>query len=80
MVELFVNSGDPDQMLYSAASDFGLHCLPLTLLGVSRLQLINKTGSPMFVLLSFFCFQRQPFRFSITFHSCRPKQTALQTV
>ena len=31
MVELFVNSGDPDQTLHSAASDLGLHCLPITL-------------------------------------------------
>ena len=48
MVELhvhfvFVNSGDPDQMLHSAASDLGLHCLPITLLGVSRLQWIKQT-------------------------------------
>ena len=35
MVELFANSGDPDQMLRSAASDLGLHCLPDTLLRVS---------------------------------------------
>ena len=43
MVELhvFANSGDPDQMLCSATSDLGLHCLPVTLLGVSRLQLAN---------------------------------------
>ena len=34
MVELFANSGDPDQR----ASDLGLYCLPITLLGVSRLQ------------------------------------------
>ena len=27
---------------YSVASDLGLHCLPVTLLGVSRLQWINK--------------------------------------
>ena len=33
MVELFANSGDPDQMLHSGASDLGLHCLPITLLG-----------------------------------------------
>ena len=31
MVELFANSGDPDQMLHSAASDLGLHFLPFTL-------------------------------------------------
>ena len=41
MVELFSNSGDPDQMLHSAASDLGLHCLPVTLLGISRLQWVN---------------------------------------
>ena len=28
MVELFANSGDPDQTPHSAASDLGLHCLP----------------------------------------------------
>ena len=41
MVELFANSGDPDQMPHSAVSDLGLHCLPITLLGVSRLQCVN---------------------------------------
>ena len=30
LVELFANSGDPDQMLHSVASDLGLHCLPIT--------------------------------------------------
>ena len=30
MVELFVNSGDPNQMLQNAVSDLGLHCLPIT--------------------------------------------------
>ena len=34
MVELFANSGDPDQTPHSAASDLNLHCLPVTLLGV----------------------------------------------
>ena len=38
MLDLFANSGDPDQTPCSAASDLGLHCLPITLLGVSRLQ------------------------------------------
>ena len=38
MVELFANSADPDQMLDSVASNLDLHCLPNTLLGVSRLQ------------------------------------------
>ena len=44
MVELFTNSGDPDQMLGSAVSDLGLHCLPITLLGVSRLQGVEHSS------------------------------------
>ena len=50
MAKLFANSGDPDQTPRSAASDLGLHCLPITLLRVSRLQWanliqVNKTQS-----------------------------------
>ena len=41
MVELFANSGDPEQTPYSATSDLGLHCVPVTLLRVSRLQWVN---------------------------------------
>ena len=41
MVELFANSGEPDQMPCLAASDLGPHCLPVTLLEVSSLQWIN---------------------------------------
>ena len=41
MVELFANSGDPDQMPHSAASYLGLHCLPFTCLGVSSLQCVS---------------------------------------
>ena len=41
MVELLANSGDPDQMPHSAASDLGLHCFPVNLLGVFRLQWVN---------------------------------------
>ena len=37
MVLLFANSGDSDQMPHCAASDLGLHCLPITLLWVSIL-------------------------------------------
>ena len=33
MAKLFANSGDPDPTPHSAASDMGLHCLPITLLG-----------------------------------------------
>ena len=40
MATLFANSGDPDQMPHSVASDLGLHCLPITLLRVSRIQLV----------------------------------------
>ena len=41
MIDLLANSGDPDQTPHFAASDLGLHCLPNTLLGVSRLQWVN---------------------------------------
>ena len=41
MVQLFSKSGDPDQMPHSAASNLGLHCLLVTLLGVSRLHWVN---------------------------------------
>ena len=41
MVELFADSGDPDQTPRSAASDLGLHCLPISLLGVSRLPWVR---------------------------------------
>ena len=43
MVELFANSGDPDQMPPSAVSDLGLHCLPYSLLRVSSLQCVKVT-------------------------------------
>ena len=33
MAKLFANSGDPDQMLHSVASDLGLHCYQLTFQG-----------------------------------------------
>ena len=42
MAKLFANSGDPDQTLCSAASDMGLHCLPITRLWVFRLQWVKK--------------------------------------
>ena len=40
-VELFANSADPDQTPHNAASDLGLHCLPISILGVSRLQWVK---------------------------------------
>ena len=49
MIELhvFANSGDPDQTPRSAASDLRLHCLPITFLGVSRLQWGNTDIGPL---------------------------------
>ena len=44
MAKPFANSGAPDQMQHSAASDLGMHCLPVTILGVSRLQWANQTA------------------------------------
>ena len=34
LVELFADSGDPDQKLRSTASDLDLHCLPMTFRGL----------------------------------------------
>ena len=42
MDKLFANSGDPDQMPHSAASDHSLPCLSVTLLGVSPLQWVKE--------------------------------------
>ena len=42
MAKLFANSGDPDQMPHSKASELGLQCLLITLSGVSRLQCVNR--------------------------------------
>ena len=44
MVQLFANNGDPDQTPQNVASDLALRCLPITLLGVSRLQRVKKVG------------------------------------
>ena len=38
MAKLFANSGYPDQTSHFASSGLGLHCLPATILGVSRLK------------------------------------------
>ena len=62
MFELFVNSGDPDQMQCSAASDLSLHCLPITLLGVSRLQWVNTvflSFDPKLLLVFTFLYKEQ---------------------
>ena len=41
MAQIFANSGDTDQTPHLAAFDLGLHCFPVTLLRVSRVQWIN---------------------------------------
>ena len=41
MAKLFANGGDPDQMPHSAVSDLGLHSLPITFLGDSRLKWVK---------------------------------------
>ena len=45
MDKLFANNGNSDQTLHSAASDLGLHCLQITLLGVFRLKCTNMGES-----------------------------------
>ena len=60
MVELFANSGDPDQTPHFAASDQGLHCLLVTRLGVSSLQWVNEqsdVGLKFTLLDTFFTLQ-----------------------
>ena len=47
MDKLFANSEDPDQTPQNAVSDLGLHCLPITLLGVSQLQRVKVDGPQM---------------------------------
>ena len=61
MVELFAYSRDPDQTPRSVASDLGLHCLPITLLGVSRLQWVKELRIILAVDILFFIiiFQRK---------------------
>ena len=62
MAKLFANSGDPDQTPHSAASDLGLHCLPVTLLRVSRLQWVNANYMKM-ILGYFFLFFHESIHF-----------------
>ena len=48
MAKLFANSGDPDQMPHFAASDLGLHCLPISLLWVSGLKWVKLFSASLF--------------------------------
>ena len=51
MVELFTNSGDPDQMPHSAASDLDLHFLPFNQFGGLQSSMSDKrtVSSKMFL-------------------------------
>ena len=42
MCEFNANSVEPDQTRRSAASDLGIHCLPMSLLWDARLKWINE--------------------------------------
>ena len=46
MVELFANSGDPEQTPSSAASVLCLHCLQVTRLGASGIQWAKELKCP----------------------------------
>ena len=75
MVELFANSGDSDQMLHSAASDLGHHCLPVTLLGVARLQgvkefALKKSRFFLFIRVDPFSEEKQKYFDTITSPEC----------
>ena len=42
MAKIFANREAPDQTPTSEATGLGLHCLPVTLLGVSRLKWVKE--------------------------------------
>ena len=70
MVELFANIGDPDQAPRSAASDLGLHCLPVTRLGGSSLQRVKgKT-------VNLFLFRVDLFQTGLDAQKCKAKKTS----
>ena len=78
MAKLFANSGDPDQTPCSAASDLGLHCLPITLLRVSRLQWVKETKQKKKLKLSSAAVVVSTLRFNPS--SAEPGALLLQTV
>ena len=65
MAELFANSEDPDQMPHSVASDLGLHCFPITLLGLPTTMgssLVGNTG----YLITYFVSRFLTFMFNLS--------------
>ena len=65
--EFFANSGDPDQTPRSALSDQGLHCLPITHLGVARLQIVKAlskfVANDILKLILLFCRENKVWHF-----------------
>ena len=62
MTKLFANSEDPDHRPQNMVSDLGLHYLPITLLGVSRLQWVkvpSKTAADDILKYFFFLIFRE---------------------
>ena len=55
MAKLFGNSGDPDQTPHAVASDLGLHCLLITLLGVSRLKWVKIAVVKTSIMYTYSC-------------------------
>ena len=79
MVELFANSGDPDQMPCSAVSDLGLHCLQVNCLGVSSPQWAKEPfkikADDKSSLFSFFKENKADFSCSVlSFFLCKKKE------
>ena len=82
MVALFANSGDPDQAPHSVASALGLHCLPNTLLGVSRLQWVNHNDFLMnqYIVISFYPSDFDVMPQNVLFFLKKYKKSILQQV
>ena len=75
----FVNSGDPDQMQHSAASDVCLHCLPITLLGISRLQWVNRVFALFLLPKSIYTFSASAQKHIGDTQKCRAKVLLMNT-
>ena len=65
--ELFANSGDPDQTPRSAASDLGLHCLPIILLRVYRLKWVKNDMATRYIILDYWRVTLYPLALSYRF-------------
>ena len=72
------NSVYPDQMPHSAASDLGLHCLPMSLLWDTRLKWVNNYWykNLLFSWVIYYEFQKE----AINVHNCWNKYSLLSVV